>query len=152
MKSIIVASWMLFGFIRSYAHDPGEIDEKLMLAFRKTFPNAEKVNWQETRETFIISFLDEGINTDITYSKEGTFLRSVRYYDEKNLPLQLRIITKEQYPGRKIFGVTEVSTITNGSHHLRALYYIKLEDEKGWLTLESDADGNSRVVEAFEKN
>jgi hypothetical protein len=151
MKSILLASWMLFGFISAYAHDPGEIDEKLMLIFKKTFPAAENVNWSQSGETVFISFLDQGVNTRVTYSKDGNLLGSIRYYQEKGLPLQLRLATKQQFPGKKIFGVTEVSAFTDASHHQGAVYYIRLEDEKAWLTIVSDNEGNSKLVETFEK-
>ena len=41
--------------------------------------------------------------------------------------------------------------MTDASHHLKALYYIKLEDEKEWLTVATDSEGNSRLVEALDK-
>lgn len=151
MKIIILVCCMLSTFIGAYAHDPGEIDEKLMLAFKKTFPTAERVNWREAGETYVISFLDQGINSRVTYSKDGNLLGSIRYYEEKNLPLKLRLATIQQYPGKRIFGVTEVTTFTDAAYRQGVQYYIRLVDERVWLTVVADNDGNFKVVEAFEK-
>ena len=42
----------------------------------------------------------------------------------------------EKYPGKKIFGITEVSTSD------MITYHIVLEDNKYWLNVQSDATGN----------
>ena len=44
-----------------------------------------------------------------------------------------------------MFGVTEV-TFSN-----EVVYYVKLQDEKTWITLKIDGVGNAEVVEKYKK-
>ena len=53
--------------------------------------------------------------------------------------------TKEAYKGKKIFGVTEI-TSSDG-----ITYNIILEDAKHWTTVKSDASGNMHVVQKLKK-
>ena len=51
----------------------------------------------------------------------------------------------EKYPGKKIFGITEVSNSEN------LTYNIVLEDEKYWYNIESDATGIIKLNKKLEK-
>ena len=51
----------------------------------------------------------------------------------------------EKYPGKKIFGITEVSD------NEKVTYHIVLEDEKYWYNVESDATGVIKLDKKLEK-
>ena len=62
-------------------------------------------------------------------------LSTTSYYTEQNLSPVIRAKVSGKYPGKKIFGVTEVSNNENVTYH------IVLEDDKYWYNIKSDATG-----------
>jgi hypothetical protein len=63
-------------------------------------------------------------------------LSTTRYYTSQHLSPVIRAKVNEKYPGKKIFGITEVSNSD------MIIYHIVLEDDKNWLNIQSDAIGN----------
>ena len=61
---------------------------------------------------------------ELTTAPDGIVLSTTRYYTEQNLSPAIRAKVNEKYPGKKIFGITEVSNSEN------LTYNIVLEDEK----------------------
>ncbi|HLK31011.1 MAG TPA: hypothetical protein VKT28_20705 [Puia sp.] len=141
----------LFGFLmiasvfQALAFNEKEVNEKVIQAFKKTFPSAEKVNWQEFSDRYMVHFQESNIQVVVDYDKDGNYLRSKRYYQEDNLPINILYKIRKKYADKKIFGVTEVSTDTSID------YYVKLEDEKNWMTIKSDASGSLEVFEKYQK-
>ena len=123
----------------------GNISDKLLQAFSKTFPDAREVKWAETEDRYMVNFKQGEILTKVEYDKEGNFLNSLRYYSEKNLPVNILCRLQKKYADKKVFGVTEVTSDANVE------YYIKLEDAENWITVKSNADGALQVVEKYKK-
>lgn len=121
------------------------ISDKLLTAFKQTFPDAKEVRWAEQGDKYTVNFKQGDILTRIEYDKEGEFLSSIRYYTEKSLPVSLLCRLQKKYSDKKIFGVTEMTTESTVE------YYIKVEDANNWYTIHSYADGNMQVVEKFKK-
>jgi hypothetical protein len=121
------------------------INEKLVQSFRETYPNAVQVSWKEYPETYAVYFAEEGIKATIIFKKDGTFLKSTRYYQEEFLPYYLVAAIKEKFPEESIYGITEITS------PFSIEYYIKLEDQKNWRTVKLESDGSIKVVEKFRK-
>ena len=121
------------------------ISDKLLATFKQTFPDAEQVKWVEQEDKYTVNFKEKGILTKIEYDKEGNFVSSLRYYTEKNLPVNILCKLQKKYADKKVFGVTEMSTES------AVEYYIKLEDDNSWITVRSTQDGNMQVVEKYKK-
>jgi hypothetical protein len=130
--------------------DPGEIDDKLIKTFATSFPKAERVHWYEMPKAWVVNFVAEGIRSRIVYTKDGKVTEFTRYYFESNLPFLIRSKIKEAYPNKSIFGVVEVSVLAEGGTS-KMDYFVKLEDEKSWVTVKYDNEGNLRVVEKYKK-
>jgi len=130
----------------SFAFTGKNINEKLLQTFKESFPNAEQVSWKELPETYVVNFVDEGVRNAIIYEKDGTFVSSTRYYQERTLPYYLLINLRKKYPEKKILGITELSTITD------IYYYIKMEDKTVITTIKMDAEGNLVLVEKLRKD
>ncbi len=135
---LLVAGFSVLAF-------PPTINEKLLKSFQQSYPHAIQVNWQELVETYAVYFEQDGIKATNIYKKDGSFVRSTRYYQEANLPYYLIAAIKEKFPEKKIYCVTEISTPNEIS------YFIKLEDAKTWRTIQADGDGNITVLEKFNK-
>jgi hypothetical protein len=128
-----------------FANDGFSISEKLLKTFKQTFPDAEQVKWMEQGDKYTVNFTENGILTKIDYDKEGNFVSSLRYYTERNLPVNIICKLQKKYSDKKVFGVTEMTT--DGTVE----YYIKLEDATTWMTVKSNVDGNLQVVEKYKK-
>jgi hypothetical protein len=150
-KLFIMFSALLLSF-SLIARDPGpgEIDDKLIKTFSTSFPKAERVHWYEMPKAWVVNFVADGIRSRIVYLKDGKITEFTRYYFESNLPFLIRSKVRNAYPAKNIFGVVEVSIITE-SGTSRIDYFVKLEDEKTWLTVKSDNEGNLSVVEKYKK-
>ncbi|HVU56999.1 MAG TPA: hypothetical protein VHD83_18180 [Puia sp.] len=121
------------------------ISEKMLSSFKQTFPDAEQVRWLESADRYTVNFKENGILTKIDYDKDGNFISSLRYYTEKNLPINILCRLQKKYADKKVFGVTEMTSESTVE------YYIKLEDNENWITIKSNADGNLQVVEKYKK-
>jgi hypothetical protein len=146
MKKYLVALSLCFALccisIAGYCSD---VNEKVLKTFKATFPNAQNVTWQTVSERYTAQFKQNGIQTIVNYDYEGNLLSAIRYYSEDNLPINLIVTLKNKYPSKKIFGVTEVSTNDTID------YFVKLQDNTTWMTVKSDAEGNTEVIEKFNK-
>lgn len=152
MKKFIImfSALLLCVSLIARASGPGEIDDKLVKTFATSFPKAENVQWYEIPKAWVVNFVAEGVRSRIVYSKDGKVTEFTRYYFEANLPFLIRSKIKETYPTKSIFGVVEVSIMAEGGIS-KMDYYVKLEDDKTWVTVKSDIEGNLRVVEKYKK-
>ena len=144
MKKILFAAFLVISGFGTMAA-ARSINEKLVQIFRQTYPDAVDVSWLEYPETYAVSFKEGDERSIIIFSKDGTFLRATRYYDEKYLPYYLVAAIHGKYPAKKIYGVIEVSTPENID------YFIKLEDAKTWMTIQVSSDGSIKAIENFKK-
>jgi len=132
-------------FASNGPNDAFTINEKMLKSFKQTFPDAEQVKWLEQADRYTVNFKESGILTKIDYDKDGNFISSLRYYTEKNLPINILCRLQKKYADKKVFGVTEMTS------DAMVEYYIKLEDDQNWITVKSNADGNMQVVEKYKK-
>lgn len=122
-----------------------DVNEKVLKSFQETFPVVNEVKWKEYTNYYTVSFKQHDIQSEVRYDKDGNFLSSIRYYKEDMLPLSVLHQLKKKYAKKEIFGVTELIVGTD------VAYFIKLEDEKTWLTIKADQQGNLSVYEKLRK-
>lgn len=142
MKKILLAAIVFASSFTAMAGDPGE---KVLDAFNKTFPNVKEVAWTENEQSFEVKFKQNEVLSKITYDKEGNILKTLRYYNEQDLPLLVLSKVKRKFSDKKIFGVTEEAS-EEGTY-----YHIILEDEKHWINITSDGYGSIRVDKKYNK-
>jgi hypothetical protein len=142
MKQTLILAFALLVTASSFAAD---VNDKVLKNFKETFTTAENVRWQEYKEFFSVSFMQSGIRTTVNYDKKGNMIGSLRYYEPHMLPLNIINQLKKDYPKRSLFGVTEISYGSDIN------YYVKLQDEKTWITVKVDPTGENSVVEKFNK-
>jgi hypothetical protein len=121
------------------------VNEKVLRAFQETFRDANDVKWQEYDTYYTVTFKQHAIQSEVRYDTEGNFLSSLRYYKEDMLPLSVLHQLKKKYSNKSIFGVTELIVGTD------VAYFVKLEDEKTWMTVKADQQGNLSVYEKLKK-
>ena len=152
MKKLFILISALLIFFNSFGYAPPKIDDQILQTFAVQFPHAQKVIWQESDESYIVTFIEDGIRVRIVYLKNGSVNHFLRYYLEENLPLDIRLNIKKKFPGRNIYGVIEENIVSNIENRSRTFYYIKLEDENSWLTIKAERHKKLKVVEKLNKD
>lgn len=142
MKKILLSIACTIFMATSFAIAP---NEKVLKAFQVTFSSPENVKWYDHANYYEVSFIQSGIRSNVRYDKEGNFLGSTRYYNEQRLPMNILSKVKNKYPDKEIFGVTEITNTEEIN------FYVKLEDDKHWITLKVNGNGYVQVYEKYKK-
>ncbi len=127
---------------KSFAMMP---NDKVLKSFETIFNNARNVKWYDHADYYEVSFVRAGIKTNVKFDTGGNFLRSTRYYTEQQLPANILCKIKSKYKDKRIFGVTELTTSDEINYH------IKLEDDKNWITINIDGNGQIELLEKYKK-
>jgi hypothetical protein len=122
------------------------VSEQLLNQFRDAYPQAEKVQWNESGDHYFVHFKDHQVLSEIEYDHDGNFVGSIRFYsDESLVPTHLSWELHKRFRNKTVYGITETNTETE------TLYYVKLQDSKEWVTVKGTADGIVQIVERFNK-
>jgi hypothetical protein len=143
MKKLLL---LLLVFITgvSYAGTPG-IDEKILKTFQEAFPKAEKVTWYEDNGAYAVLFTCDDIRCRMWFDNKGTAQKTIRYYYEQNLCPFVLTKVKQKFSGKKVYGITEVSTNEG------ITYNIILEDETRWYHVFVDTNGSVQLEKKYIK-
>ena len=144
MKKILIALFV-FSAVAANAKDRPEVNEKILQSFNQTFIYAKDVVWQQNDNVYQANFWQGEINIRAKYDEQGNLLGTIRYYFEKQLPPNIVSKIKKKYPGKFIFGVTEVSSEEEVN------FFVTLQDEKNWYTIKSDVYGNMQQTDKFKR-
>jgi hypothetical protein len=147
MKKIILACLITIVSATSVIAAPKSfVTEKVLKVFHEAFPEVKQPSWYTFDNYYEVYFTNpDNSSCRIDYSPDGIVLSTTRYYTEQNLSPAIRAKVNEKYPGKKIFGITEVSNSEN------LIYSIVLQDEKYWYNIESDATGVIKLDKKLEK-
>jgi hypothetical protein len=129
-----------------FANENFTISDKLLHVFRQAFPDARQVKWLEEPDGYEVSFRQNDILTKVVYDKDAQFISSLRFYTEKNLPVTIIYRLHKKYPGKTVWGVTELST------EFSTEYDVILVDDRKWYRVHSDAEGNMQTIEKYNKD
>ena len=120
-------------------------NEKVLKTFQATFLAPREVKWYDHTDYYEVNFIQGDIHSNVKYDLDGNFICSTRYYKEQQLPTNILCKLKKKYPGKNIFGVTEITSSEQVS------YYVKLEDGKNWITVKVSGNGQMELFEKFRK-
>jgi len=143
MKKIFVLLLMISAASFSFANPP--VNEKVLKVFHDVFPAIENAKWYENENYYEVYFDNNDVKCRIRYDLNGKVLSTTRYYLEKSMVPFLRAKVAQKYPGKKVFGITEI----NSEEQL--IYEVVLEDSKHWYTVQSDAIGQMSVTQKLQK-
>jgi hypothetical protein len=123
------------------------VNDKVLKVFHEAFPEVKAPTWYDFEDYYEVFFTNpDNSSCRIDYNPSGDILRTTRYYFEKDLSPVIRAKVCEKYPGKKIFGITEVS------NNEKVIYHITLEDDQYWYNLESDATGSIKLEKTLLKS
>lgn len=134
--------FLLFFQLAAIAAPVKEVNEKLIKSFQIAFPDASQVNWTEQEDHYFVRFTQASVISEIEYDHEGDFVNSIRYYkDASLLPLNVSWKLHKKFADKTIFAITESSS------PVETTYYVKMEDEKSFITVEATEGGSLTVTE-----
>ena len=86
----------------------GRVNPPVIRSFLKTYKDVSDEKWIEVKEGFVAMFNYNGMDYQVAYSKKGNLLRTIRSYNEDNMPTDLRHIVKSTYYDYEITRVHEI--------------------------------------------
>lgn len=151
MKKLLFTLVTLLIVTGSFANVFTDVDEDLRRSFNSSFPNAQKVTWEELDHAYVVAFVENGVRTRIMYLRDGTIVHFLRYYGEQQLPFHVRLSIKYKFPDKTIYGVVEEYTLINPEQLPSTTFHVKLEDATSWTTVKLERNGSWKVTENFQK-
>ncbi|HEY0042147.1 MAG TPA: hypothetical protein VGB71_15860 [Flavisolibacter sp.] len=143
MKKILFTLLVTAFVSSSFANTP--VNDKVLKIFSKMFPAVENAKWYDYDNYYEAYFDKDDIKCRVRFDIDGKIISTIRYYGEKNVSPFLKAKLANRYPGKTIFGVTEV----NSDFELN--YHFVLEDDKSWMHVKSDGTGAMEVTDKFKK-
>ena len=145
MKKILVICFLAILATSSVSADP--VNEKVLKVFSTSFPEVQQTTWYNYDTYYSVYFKNaDDLKCRIDYDTEGNIISTTRYYSAEALPPFIRAKVNQKFAGKKIFGITEVSTADELAYH------IVLEDEKTWYNIKSDATGSISLERKMTKS
>lgn len=146
MKKIFWGTALSFGILLACNFDSHSQNQKMLHSFNTIFTQTSNVIWFEVSPNeYYVNFNQNKAQGRASFDTEGKLLHSVRYYRAQKLPLNIMMKVKNKHPNKKIFNVTEVTTRDGMA------YIIKMETKDTWTVVSSDAKGNLKVTDKFDK-
>jgi len=144
MKTLLIAVFLIFA-AGSFAHASPEVNKKTIEKFQLAFKEAADVKWYAEENYDQVYCVIKGIKTQIKYDKEGNFVSCFRMYKEEDLPVIIQLKLSQQYAGKNVTSVAELTTEGAIDYHL------VLEDDKHWYNIKSDVFGNLSTDKKIKK-
>ena len=121
------------------------INKKAVKDFQKAFKEVTNPSWYKTYDGgYIAQFTNGTVKNMIAYDNKGVWHHSIRKYNEKSLPQDVRAAVKSIYYDYTITGVDEVSLDE------QLIYLICIQDESSLKTIRF-SDGEMQEVQSVKK-
>jgi hypothetical protein len=143
MKQLSIAAILFLSVCtRSFAGDPVEKIPafKGIENFKRTFPQASQIQCKNTNDLTEVSFIWQGLQLEVFYDKEGNTVATSRQLSEGNLPLNIQLNLKKQYPG---YAVQQAIEFNDSDNSLS--YYVTIACERLTYVLHVSTDGSCSV-------
>jgi len=120
------------------------INARAIKNFKKEFTTIDNAEWYEIDKGFISKFEKNGIQYRAGYDKKGNCLNTMRTYDEKQLPEDIRKLVKSSYYDYSIKLVEEVTA--SG----QTAFIIHIENSLRAKKIKVE-DGETTILQEYEK-
>ena len=103
------------------------LKETVLISLQSSFPDATAVTWYNMAKGHLyVAFNIPGKTSRAMFDKKGKMLYSISYYSKEMLPASVLQKVNDNYCGKSIFGITEISF----DHE--TVYELVLEDKTSW--------------------
>jgi hypothetical protein len=119
---------------------------KAVRNFEKTFKNVTDEKWYEMPDGYRTNFTAKDVHCRLDYDKNGNWMHTIKYYDEKKLPLEVRRLVASSYLDYSIRSVEEIQV-----PRIAVFYVIHLEGETNWINVKV-SDNEITELEKIKKS
>jgi hypothetical protein len=127
------------------AADGRPVTKEVQAAFKKEFPAAEGLSWNEVGDFCRAAFLLDGHRVEAYFSDDGKLQGSIRDIFFSQLPMAAMSAIEKKYAGAD---VSEVNEITNDEG---TIYRVSLESLGKKYRVKIDANGNIAQADKLKK-
>jgi hypothetical protein len=124
----------------------GRVNPTVIRSFLKTYKDVSDETWIDVKEGFVAMFNHNGIDYQVAYDKKGNLLRTIRSYNEENMPPDLRHVVRSNYYDYDINRVHEIEKPFNP-----VTYVIQLVGKREVINL-GVSDGEMEELGKFNKS
>ncbi len=121
------------------------ISDQAKKNFIKEFRQIYNERWYEKEDGYRARFEDDGIRYMVDFDKKGSWINTIKNYDESRLDKQIADAVKTAFLGFSIVHVTEIKM------GKRLIYLVKIEDRKMLKTVRV-INGEIDLYEAYIKS
>lgn len=115
--------------------------------FMKRFKTTASPRWLRMQDgSCLVKFSEPGINYRVAYNRHGSWVYTVRTYQEKQMPRTVRHLVKSNYYDFSIRGIDEIEQYNIDG----PVYIIYQEDDTCYMTLRV-CDGEMDIAARLEK-
>ena len=114
--------------------------------FLKRFKDPKDILWSHVNKGWVVTCTENGINTRTAYNLAGSWVYTIKYYDEWKLPKDVRTLVKSTYFD---YTITQVEEIVQ-QISTEPTYLVHLKDDKSWKNV-LVSNGEMVVMEEFDK-
>jgi hypothetical protein len=122
-----------------------ELNQKASRDFKKTFKDVNTEKWYSIKNGFLAEFSLNSTKNRVVYDKKGNWKYTVSYYEEKNLPAEIRAIVKPVYYDYTISRVEEIHA------NDQIIYIVHVQNDSSLKTLRI-CEGEMDLIEDFPKS
>jgi len=126
--------------------DAKNVSSKAVKNFNKTFKNVKDEKWYEMPDGYRANFTLDDTRCRLDYDKKGNWIHTIKYYDEKKLPLEVRRLVAGSYLDYSIRTVEEIEVPRNIK-----FYVVHLEGETNWINIKV-SDNEITELEKIKKS
>lgn len=145
MKKLFIIAALTVSLTSMAASPVADVSEKAQTTFHEVFKGATNVSWTVNDNLAEANFTLSKVQVKATIDNNGNLIRTIRYYQEANLPPHIRYQLDQNYSKQDVWGVTEISNANN------VVYRITLRDNKNWYNVISDAYGNMEIASKYKR-
>ncbi|MEE6187376.1 hypothetical protein [Niabella digestorum] len=145
MKALILSAVLFVSVAANAASINLPDNEKVVKTFNELFKGASNVTWNNVGKQYEAFFTLASIKTRVTIDQKGRLVQTIRYYGESELPANILYNVKNQYLGKEIFGVTEIS------NKFGTQYQIVLKDNSHYIHLNANSNGDLELAGKYKR-
>jgi len=121
-----------------------DINPRAVKDFQKSFKGVTSEEWSKLNDGYIASFTADSVQTMVAYNRSGIWHHTIRTYNEKKLPRQIKDIVKRVYNDYTIINAAEVYVDD------QPVYIVHLQDETHLKTI-GIYDGEIKEVHNYKR-
>jgi hypothetical protein len=129
---------------RTEAKFLNEVNTKALRYFKKQYKDINDEKWYTLSNGYLAEFNANSSKNLVVYDKKGNWKFTISYYDEKNLPPEIRSIVKPTYYDYTISRVEEIHV------NDKIIYLVHIQNETSLKTVRV-CNGEMELMEEFNR-